>query len=349
MLVVSRGRMSPAAMTKRRMVGERWLPSSSVRSPMPVVILGVGGEDDDEFGFGEFAGGVGYGGAAVEEFAEGFGAGLGSGGDGCFAVGGFGVVAVAGEDPVGFGVDEVLDGEGEFADELAGDVGDVVGGGDEAEVVVGGVGGGVVAAVLVELLGDASDFLGPAFEGGDLGEFDEWWKEVHHCLSVAAVGGPVEGADVLPSDRSGGQGVCEVVVAGVEALGEAHAGRRGVAGLVGAVGVPGVGVVAVDHIAHVGLGDVCEQDAFAVVEPGPLRGDRDQFVQLRGTLGRSRGFARGRSRTAPVPALTAAMGVVRLVVACPAKGHAAIVHPFGPHAQPWGAFRPCRSSHRRPV
>ena len=198
---------------------------------------------------------------------------------------GFGVGAVMGEDPVGLAVDELLDRQRQLSDQLPGDIGDAVDGGNEVEVIVRWVGGRVVAAVLIQALSDAAHFLGPALETSDLGEVDQAGEQFGHVPPVATVGGSVEDADVLPADQAGFERIGQGLVAGMEFLGDPNSIRGRLPGLFGAVCEPHVGGVPVHCVADARLGDLGQQHAFAVIQPRPLSCDRHQLVQFRSTLG----------------------------------------------------------------
>ena len=204
------------------------------------------------------------------------------------AVGGVVVGLVAAAKVVGVGGEDGLDDECQFAVEGGADLGGAVVEGADVEAVGGGVVVGVVAAVLVELVGDAAQFAGPAPEGGDLGEVDEFGGEFGEEVGDARVGGADEGFGVLPGDacvferlEEGGKFVDEADGCGDDRVGVGEGG-------VGGCGVPARGLVAgfaFADLAAVDVGDEAGAGGLALGLFGGPRGDLLECGVVEGWLG----------------------------------------------------------------
>lgn len=148
-------------------------------------------------------------------------------------------------------------------------------------MVVGRIGGRVVAAVLIQTLSDAADLAGPALEGGHLGQVDQPRQQVGQVLPVAIVSCRVDHLDVLPADPTGLEGLCELWVATVQAGCGVHPASAGVRALLGAVGQPHRGGVAVFDVADTRRGHLGEQYRLSVIDPPTLCLEVDQLGQRR--------------------------------------------------------------------
>ncbi len=85
-------------------------------------------EDHDKLGFGQPAFSVGYTRPTFEEFRQGLSGCLRPSRHWSFVVGSLSIAAVTGEHSVGLSLDQLADCQGQFAHQLAGYVGETVGG-----------------------------------------------------------------------------------------------------------------------------------------------------------------------------------------------------------------------------